>query len=177
MEQTEDIIAAATEARLKWARAEARQVWKKHGNGKIPVMPEEIIQELGIPLREDDLTMDGVSYMDSKGLMFIMYKRNSPPNRKRFTLAHELGHIALEHISLNQSSQNSTKAQEQEAHAFANSLLVPVDDLKPFMKQAFRTLEQIEDRYQVSREVALIAVQSNRLFPRLRATAAALHII
>lgn len=177
MEQTEDIIGAAVEPHRKWARAEAKKVWKQHGEGKIPVMPEQIIHGLNIPLKEDDLKIDGVSHMDARGNMFIMCKRNSPPTRKRFTLAHELGHLVLEHVHMGQSSQHSNNAQEAEANAFASELLMPSDDLKAFMKQAYRTVKQVTDRYQVSDQAAIIAVQNVKMYTRLLPVASALNLV
>jgi Zn-dependent peptidase ImmA (M78 family) len=178
MEQTEDIIGDATKARAKMARAEALKLWKKHGEGKIPVMPEKIIEALGIPCREAELNkMEGVAHADGNGVTFIMYNRNLAPNRKRSTLAHELGHIILEHVGMDASSQFSTNSQETEAKEFANALLVPADDLKAFMKQGYKRIDQIMERYQVSKDTALIAVNRNRLFPRLLSTAVALNLV
>jgi len=178
MDDGEDVIAAATEARKKWARSEGLKMWKQHGGKKVPVMTEEIIQALGIPCQEADLNkMEGVSHMDENGMAFIMLNRNLAPNRKRFTLAHELAHIALEHVSMDKSSQQSSSSQETEAHEFAGALLVPADDLKAFMKAGFKNLDQIAERYQVSKDAALIAVNRNRLFMKLRATAAATGIL
>jgi Zn-dependent peptidase ImmA (M78 family) len=178
MEQTEDIIGDATKARAKMARAEALKLWKKHGQGQIPVMPEKIIEALGIPYREAELNkMEGVAHADEKGIVFIMYNKNLAPNRKRSTLAHELGHIVLAHVAMEASSQLSMNAQEREAKEFASALLVPADDLKAFMKQGYKRIEQVMERYQVSKDVALISVTRNRLFPRLLATAVALNLV
>lgn len=143
-------------------------MWQKHGKNKIPVSPEEIVTGLGIPFNEADLTKtEGVSHVDANGLIFIMLNRNLPFNRKRFTLAHELGHIALDHVTITNSSQESSKSQEVEAHEFAGSLLIPSTDLKAFMKPGSKTLAQIADRYQVSQDAALIAINRNKLFMKL----------
>lgn len=178
MGEIEDIVAAATEPRVKWARAEAKKIWKKQGGGAIPADPEKIIQEFGIPLKEDDLNnMDGVCHCDANGLLFIMYKRSVAEVRKRFTLAHELGHFALDHVGIGESSQHSSQSQEKEANEFANELLVPSEDLKKFMKERPRDLPQIMERYGVSRDVAYYAVMSAKLFMKLKATAVATGVI
>ncbi len=178
MDDIDDIIGEATRPRVKWAISEARDVWKKHWDSKIPVDPKEIINSLGIPLKEEDLkNMDGASHFDENGLMFIMYNKNSSLVRKRFTLAHELGHIVLEHVTIGKSSQHSSNSQETEANSFAGELLVPAADLKEFMKTGFKTLVQISERYQVSSQVAYYAVKSNKQFKKLSSTAAALNTI
>ena len=88
--------------------------------------------------------------------------------RKRFTVAHEIGHIVLEHITFNgQSSQYSSHSQEKEADCFAGNLLVPIDDLKSYMKNKDKTIEEIMNRYWVSKSVAGIAIKSNRLLNKL----------
>lgn len=177
MEETEDIIGTATLPRYKWARAEAKKIWKKHGKGIVPVMPDAIIQTIGIPCKEEELQMDGVSHFDENGVIFIMYKRNCAPVRKRFTLSHELGHIALDHVATGECEQHSNRSQEAEANAFANELLVPSDDLKTFMKQGYRTLQQVMARYQVSDQVAIFAVKNAKMNARLLPVATALGLI
>jgi Zn-dependent peptidase ImmA (M78 family) len=169
MQNDEDSVDYTPKPRTKWARAEAANVWKQHGGGVIPVMPDAIIESLGIPCQESDLKKaDGVSHLGADGIIFIMYKRNCAPVRKRFTLAHELGHIVLDHIEDGESEEHSNPLQEAEANAFAGELLVPSKDLKSFMKQRDRTFAELMDRYQVSHDAIYYAVNANRLLMRIR---------
>ncbi len=61
----------------------------------------------------------------------IVYNDNKPPNRIKFTIAHELGHILLGHLEynykdLNERTLNNVKAKfEYEADTFASNLLAP----------------------------------------------------
>lgn len=158
-----------TEPRYKFAQAKANEIWEKFVDKNIPVKLNDIVKGINITVKEADLQMDGVARMDKNGIAFILYKRAMSDERKRFTVAHELGHIILEHITFGgDSSQLSSKSQEQEANQFAGSLLIPLKDLKAFMKNGDKTLDDITKRYWVSRDAAGIAVKSNRLLNKLK---------
>lgn len=51
----------------------------------------------------------------------IVYNDNKPPNRIKFTIAHELGHILLGHLD----ERNNQYSKEYEADTFASNLLAP----------------------------------------------------
>ncbi|MDD4318995.1 MAG: XRE family transcriptional regulator [Candidatus Peribacteraceae bacterium] len=163
----EDIIGDATKPRTNWAREQAKELREQHGNNQIPVQLNDIISALGIPVQKAELSIDGIAQMDNEGTAFIMYNSKAPEVRQRFTVAHELAHIVLEHIGIGESSQLSNKSQEAEANAFANELLIPVIDLKEFMKTK-RNVEEVATRYWVSNDAALLAVMNNRLFAKIK---------
>lgn len=157
------------EPRYKFAQSKANEIWEKFMDKNIPVKLNDIVKDMAISVKEDDLTMDGVARMDKSGIAFILYKKAMSDERKRFTVAHELGHIILEHITFGgDSSQLSSKSQEQEANQFAGSLLIPLKDLKAFMKNGDKTLDDITKRYWVSRDAASVAVRSNRLLNKVK---------
>ena len=61
----------------------------------------------------------------------ILYDRNTPPPRLRFTVAHELGHIALGHVRPGERTVQNREPRpedspiEQAANRFAVDLLAP----------------------------------------------------
>ena len=64
----------------------------------------------------DAFTLRQVS---EKGVRYaVSYRANGNPARMNFTLAHELGHIVLQHMA-------SSAAEEREADHFASCLLCP----------------------------------------------------
>ncbi len=76
---------------------------------------------------KDDLyrsAKDGFSFYDKgEGLYVCVINENIPYEpRRRFTLAHELGHILLGHLD---SSNIPDEAIEQEADDFASELIAP----------------------------------------------------
>jgi Zn-dependent peptidase ImmA (M78 family) len=80
--------------------------------------------------------------------------------RHRFSVAHELGHSSLGH------RHGETDGAEQEANAFASALLVPQSWLKRDLG-SFPTVAALAERYDVSRDVVLIAAERARLLDRL----------
>jgi len=165
IDQNDDLF----EPRYLLAKTKAFEVWKNLARSNIPVVLNDIVKALAITTKEEDLSLDGFSRMDNEGVCFIMYKRNSAIVRKRFTVAHEIGHILLEHISFGEdTSQHSNKSQEQEANAFARELLVPSKDLKSFMKNKDKTIEDVMSHYKVSNYVASFAITCNKLVNKVK---------
>ncbi|MBP9748663.1 ImmA/IrrE family metallo-endopeptidase [Patescibacteria group bacterium] len=78
----------------------------------------------------------------------IYVNKEDPPNRKTFTVAHELGHFLLEHkpseygvLPRWQTPGEEKEAIEKEADAFAANLLVPKSILKNVMSKYGLTKE------------------------------------
>ena len=89
--------------------------------------------------------------------LLVFYRTDSAPARRRFTLAHELGHIALGHIGLDSPPQMCVEdaTAEAEANCFAGELLVP----SPLLCRAGLDAETIARRCGVSREAAARALR------------------
>lgn len=75
-----------------------------------------IIKALG--LGNSATCSDGFAYRDDQ-LKIIFYARAVPKERRRFTVAHEIGHLALEHDG------SDAEREEREASRFASHLLAP----------------------------------------------------
>lgn len=105
---------------------------------RLPIDPFDIADKLNIPVIEagDDLggfmrenAIDAVCY-SPEGKPAIFYDgRVTPPERIRFSIAHELGHIVLKHISVNEKLPRQARMNcsplETEANSFAAELLAP----------------------------------------------------
>lgn len=79
-------------------------------------------------LTTDCAEFDGVSLITDKGNHLIILNRNRSNDRKRLTIAHELGHIIMhEDIS---TFINPQRDKEKEANAFASELLMPAYAIK-----------------------------------------------
>lgn len=163
------IINDQTEPRYSFATLKATEIWKDLCNQEIPVVLNDIIQKLGIIVKSDELDIDGISRVDKDGICFIMYNQKMSVVRQRFTVAHEIGHIVLDHIPIEgNTSQLSSVSQEKEANTFAGELLVPSSDIKMFMKDGTKNIQDIMERYQVSKEAAAIAIQRNKLLNKVK---------
>ncbi|MCC7432612.1 ImmA/IrrE family metallo-endopeptidase [Candidatus Peregrinibacteria bacterium] len=161
------------EPRYKLAQSEAGRIWGTLAGSKVPVQLNDIVKAMDVNVKEENIPQgirsDGATTMDNSGKCTIRYRKDISVERQRFTVAHELGHIVLEHVSFDgSSSQCSGGSQEKEANAFAGALLVPLKDLKTFMKNKDKTIEDIVSRYWVSKDVASIAVTGNKLLNKIR---------
>lgn len=89
-----------------------------------------------------------------KGKYFIIYNPNNDPKRRLFTLAHELGHILLNHVTDAHAPYNDY--QENEANIFASRLLMPAIVCH---EEQLHTAEQISKHFGVSIESAKIRAE------------------
>lgn len=94
---------------------------------------------------------------DTSGRTLILLNSNMCHCRKRFTLAHEIGHILLGHLPAQLQGGSIVEArhawQEAEANRFASELLMPLPALKKF---GMLTVEGIAQVFDVSPAAARI---------------------
>jgi Zn-dependent peptidase ImmA (M78 family) len=123
----------------------------------------EMARSLGIKVFEDDLTpisgsLSGfITYDDpaKKTNPRIFIEKSMNPERKRFTLAHELGHhflhegikLRLDNLDYSASDKNTT--EETEANYFAASLLIPKELLLPKLENNV-SVSELADYFKVS---------------------------
>lgn len=81
-----------------------------------------------IELDSDNESFDGVSFITDNGFHVIVINKNFTNDRKRFTLAHELGHILM-HLSSDFIIADYRDV-EQEANNFASEFLMPESAIK-----------------------------------------------
>ena len=125
---------------------------------EIPVPVEDIaVDLLGLWVEEvDDLPVSG-ALIPSERMVFL--NRDESPVRKRFTLAHELGHWAcqcdegrapLPTIMCRGADidEQAGKELEREANRFAATLLMPDENVTQAMSAA--KLDELAERFVVS---------------------------
>lgn len=94
---------------------------------------------------------------------YIIYDNNQSNQRNRFTIAHELGHIFLGHLTKQENQYRTfTKntIEEQQANVFARSLLCPACVLHELKAH---TAEEIASLCDVSLESARIRAERIKL--------------
>lgn len=97
---------------------------------ELPVSVSKICQHMGIPIKlyHSDDENSGYSILTKTGPV-IFIKALEPPSRQRFTAAHELGHILLDHMGrhtlVNREPSDTDNPIEREANIFASRLLAP----------------------------------------------------
>jgi Zn-dependent peptidase ImmA (M78 family) len=123
----------------EFAREQARALVEKLGLKAPPVPVEKLAKALGVRVEYNpfDDELSGMAFIrDGKPIIGVNSKHH--PNRQRFTIAHELGHIVLHrsHLetAINKSrnfiprdptSAEGTDPLEIQANAFASELLLP----------------------------------------------------
>ena len=165
---------SASYGKYKNARNSSWQCLLDNRVSALPVPVARIAQENGIRLGtyaknatlvrslglEPWLRYDAFSALTSTGIV-TLYRDDLPRQRIRFTLAHELGHIFLGHLSPTRDthcsvlirSPDSTDPLEREANMFAARLLAPACVLWGI---GARSAEEISFLCDISMQAAII---------------------
>ena len=164
---------------INYARVRKRTSELLAGQVAPPVDLERIAKALGAEIREFDLEPDvsGILYRQ-EGRTVIVYNKRQAVTRQRFTIAHEIAHLALHkgtpvHVDhqfrINLRDPNSargTDIEEIEANAFAANLLMPAIWLRQELRSGLVDIENSEeitalaDRYQVSLQAMVVRLTS-----------------
>jgi Zn-dependent peptidase ImmA (M78 family) len=143
---------------------------KKHSITEPPVPVERIARAEGLPIIETVYSGDvSGALIRSNGLVGIAVNTTHHPNRRRFTVAHELAHFQLKHegehvdrdFTVLRRDDRSSEANdwlEIEANAYAACLLMPREFLLRDLRVNFKGdldlseehLATIAKRYKVS---------------------------
>ncbi|HIK19291.1 MAG TPA: ImmA/IrrE family metallo-endopeptidase [Leptolyngbyaceae cyanobacterium M33_DOE_097] len=126
--------------RRKHIRNLAGHLLEAHRIESVPIRVEEIAIKLGIQVQYEpaENELSGFLLRDlSRQKTIIGVNKNHPPNRQRFTIAHEVGHYFLHeqeqlHVDRqfqiqlrNENSSTGESEEEKEANLFAAELLMP----------------------------------------------------
>ena len=143
---------------------EAKDLLKTNDLFNIPVNPIELAKLFNIEVKHavfDDPSLSGmVAKRDDKTV--ILVNINDTPYRKRFTIAHELGHYFLhlekegEYIDylldlFRGDTTLSTKSDEIEANQFAAALLMN-EELVKGEWQKLKDIDKMAEKFKVSKE-------------------------
>lgn len=138
----------------------ANAVLKKYKCKEAPIHVEDIAHQMGVDIMRSDLEDDLSGFLVIKDKKkTIVVNGNHHPRRQRFTIAHEIGHLAL-HIkddedslfmekkkvyNRNLKSSTGVDPKEIEANRFAASLLLPEELLNKYIKEASSHFEESGD--------------------------------
>lgn len=153
------------------AEQAAARVLARFGITSPPVPVDELAERLGVTLLEERLEqgVSGILYREDDRLPVIAVNANHAPVRRRFSIAHEIGHlnmhagrpIIVDHLvrgrvnMRDERSSLATSREEIEANGFAAALLMPADwisaDIEVGLGEAAgRMVEGLTKRYNVS---------------------------
>jgi Zn-dependent peptidase ImmA (M78 family) len=136
-----------------------QQVW----DGNLPVNVMDIASQIGIKLIPDasldDEQLSGCINLQDNGTAICRYNNTESLVRQRFTVAHEIGHFILGHLSYGKQFRDNKKYDDQGAGSFfekqandlAAKLLMP-DDVIEFLirHEKITYVKQLADIFQVS---------------------------
>lgn len=116
--------------RYKVSRDLAWRVLLGEGVTELPVKVVALCRQMGIKVSYYDPVDGNDGYCTILlGRPRIFVSRKCSPERQRFTIAHELGHILLGHVGqyklVNREPDPGDNPIEQEANVFASRLLAP----------------------------------------------------
>ncbi len=125
---------------IKNRNDKAKMVYQKYASDPFPFNVIAFGKELGIKIRESYNLKDSIVGFIKKidDTIYICVNGVHSENRKRFTIAHELGHYFLHSDSLQQGLVDNIlhrengiiNQKEQEANTFAANLLMPSELFK-----------------------------------------------
>jgi Zn-dependent peptidase ImmA (M78 family) len=167
----------AVAGRIGYARERARKLVVGIDMSQLPVDMRNVCEKLGMQYVEVDGFPPKLSALcvEHANTIYAAVNRAHHPKRKRFSLAHEIGHWVLGHtrqydnegVTVDTPPDPSlmevrNKDQEKEANEFAGELLVPLR----LLKEAFPKHQDIEDLaefFGVSKEVITIRLIAAKL--------------
>ena len=132
----------------------ARELLSKLDVNSVPIYPRKIAKEMGIFIQEKEAESGYDGYlMCANGVWGIMINSSIRSRaRKRFTVAHELGHYCIAHHDLSSyrcfrkdigAIDSSARKDEREANEFAVELLMPDKFFRADMQQRDVDLETV----------------------------------
>ena len=165
------------EVNSKFAKEMAKKVIKDYNLDTIPIDLDVIFDKRGLKKVEinNPKGIDGAILQISGKGTIVAINKAKPLNRIRFTLAHELGHIFLNHdkrdIYDGEKSRelvdvspdelpSCAPAKETEANIFASELLIPLEQLKKYAKLGY-DLGKLAEIFQVSKHAMTLAYNNS----------------
>lgn len=170
--------------RWKLIKETATRVLNQSGIGRPPIDVEFLVRAQGALLTSapnNDDTVSGFILRVPGSPAVIGVNANHPPVRRRFTLAHELGHLLLHagtelHIDRfvmrmrDERTSEGTDEAEIEANRFAAEILMPEDflrsdlnELGPVTADDEEAITWLAKRYGVSKQAMTIRLTSLKL--------------
>lgn len=167
-----------SKARIGYARESARHLLRMGMQAVPPINLNALVRLKGLQIKEikgAEERWSGTMYPIQR---IVAVNSNHHLNRRRFTIAHELGHFCLNHDlndlidfvgyegsfgSGNVKDDFDVPDLEREANEFASELLIPL----AMIKKDYAVLpvpKQLAQRYQVSETAMFVSLLKHRIF-------------
>jgi len=162
------------------ARKLARKIIEEMGVQKPPIKINDVCEHLKknknkcleVMAHDFGENTDGqiVEIGDSS---FVGYNNKKHPHRKRFTVAHELGHLLLGHTNTKTSHEfdvydgEGFDPKEVEANQFAAELLMPLSLVKKEIESDTTDVEELARIFWVSKEAMFRKIINSGLLNKI----------
>lgn len=140
---------------VRYAQSALTRYWDK----QIPVRPDLMVERIdGLQIRYADLADDSgsIKYDGDIDKYIIAVNKRHHKNRQRFTIAHELGHYMLKHVSKKDGimyRNDDSNPYEIEANTFAAEILMPAAVIRNMIfEQDIITVEELAHKLWVSEQ-------------------------
>lgn len=139
---------------FEYIERKTEELLTQYGLLSLPINAKKLAEKLGVKVEAENFD-DDVSglFVMKDGVPYVIYNSNQGAKRRRFTIAHELGHFILhskykplfvdkQGVVMYRNSESSTGEliKEREANAFAAALLMP----KKLVEAEFSEAEDFE---------------------------------
>lgn len=144
-------------------RLQAEQILREQGIDSPPVPVDDVAEALGANVRHSPFEGELAGMLvRGEGQIVIGVNSLHHPNRQRFTIAHEIGHLKLHkgdafidrsfHINRRDAvSSQASDREEIEANRFAAELLMPYEMIKADLFEYEIDIENEEDIQELAR--------------------------
>ncbi|AHF01980.1 50S ribosomal protein L22 [Thiomicrospira aerophila AL3] len=130
---------------------------REHGIDTNPIDIKKLASSLGVQIKSIEMENEVSGYLRKEdGHWIIGVNALHHPNRKRFTIAHELGHYCL-HSKVMDCFEDTvlfrkgeTNLYETQANKFAAELLMPKDLFLDYIRNKSSEIESIAEHFEVS---------------------------
>jgi Zn-dependent peptidase ImmA (M78 family) len=156
---------------------DANSIRKAHGLTSIPINPVTLANRLGIKVNNAKFSTESLSGLLAKrgNHVTILINQSDSPFRKRFTIAHELGHHFL-HLEgdgeildneedlfrTEEHDDDDDRRREVQANQFAAALLMPAEEIRSYYHKGYG-LSELARLFNVSESAMGIRLSSLKL--------------
>jgi Zn-dependent peptidase ImmA (M78 family) len=159
---------------MGWARNQARKLLTRLELTKPPIAVEKIARRLGIKLIDHEFDSNISSLLVCKANQFIIcVNKEHPLSRRRFSVAHEIGHFILHrdeapYIDKDceiyfRAANGGDDDKEVEANQFAAELLMPLTLIRQDLSTTPPPVaSELAKKYQVSEQAMTFRLASIR---------------
>ena len=145
-------------------------ILSKHWNGSVPVDPIMIAKRLGADVyASPSLDSEGqLFFEDNKPI--IVYRPSGNDGRDRFTIAHEVGHLVLNHgpslrdTNMDNIGVTNFDVKERDANQFAAELLMPEEKIRSAINQGITSFRPLCNHFGVSSSAMCIRLENLGIF-------------